>query len=106
MGNFVLAYTGGSMPESPEEGEKVMAAWMGWFGALGAAVVDRGNPFGPSMSISPDGKATDGNAAGLTGYSIISADTLAEATEMAKRCPQLASGGSVEVYETIVIGEP
>ena len=28
MAKFVYIYTGGGMPETPEEGEKVMAAWM------------------------------------------------------------------------------
>ena len=46
MGKYVLAYQGGSMAETPEEQEKVMAAWGGWFGSLGAAVVDGGAPFG------------------------------------------------------------
>jgi hypothetical protein len=37
MGKYVLAYRGGGMPATPEEGEKVMAAWMNWFGSLGAS---------------------------------------------------------------------
>ena len=40
MTKFVLAYTGGSAPDTKEEQDAVMAAWMGWFGQLGAAVVD------------------------------------------------------------------
>jgi hypothetical protein len=104
MGKYVLAYRGGGMPATPEEGEKVMAAWMNWFGSLGAAVVDGGNPFGPAQIISPDGAVSDGGTALLTGYSILSADSLAAATELAKGCPQLSSGGTVEVYETIDVG--
>jgi hypothetical protein len=104
MGKYVLAYRGGGMPATPEEGEKVMAAWMNWFGSLGAAVVDGGNPFGPAQTISPDGAVSDGGIALLTGYSILSADSLAAATELAKGCPQLSSGGTVEVYETIDVG--
>ena len=44
MANFVLIYHGGKMPESPEEGAAVMTAWTNWFGQLGAALVDGGNP--------------------------------------------------------------
>jgi len=29
MPNYVLAYHGGPMPETPEEGERMLAAWMG-----------------------------------------------------------------------------
>ncbi len=101
MTKFVLAYTGGSAPESPEEGEKVMAAWMGWFGQLGAAVVDGGAPFGPAQTIGAGGKVSDGGASSLSGYSIIEAGDLAAATEMGKGCPVLESGGTVEVYESM-----
>lgn len=100
MPNYVLAYTGGSEPQSDEQMKAVMDAWTGWFGRLGDAVVDGGNPFGPSKSIAPDGSVSDGGASSLTGYSVLRADSLDAATALAKDCPQLSSGGSVEVYET------
>ena len=40
-------------------------------------------------------------SAGLGGYSVVSADNLSEAAAVAKGCPILAAGGSVEVYETV-----
>jgi hypothetical protein len=101
MGKYVFAYRGGGMPETPEEGEKVMAAWTSWFGTLGASILDGGNPFGPSMSVAAGRSISDGGAAGLTGYSIVSADTLAAAADMATGCPILASGGTVDVYEAM-----
>jgi hypothetical protein len=100
MAKFVFAYQGGAAPETPEEGEKVMAAWMGWFEQLGAAVVDGGAPFGASSSIDAGGTASAGRA-GLTGYSIVEAADLTAATELGKGCPILTSGGSVDVYEAI-----
>jgi hypothetical protein len=100
MANFLLVYKGGGMPESPEEGEKVMAAWMGWFGGLGEAVVDGGNPCSVSATVASNGTISDGAASGLTGYSVLKADSLAAASKMVKGCPILAAGGSVEVYET------
>jgi hypothetical protein len=99
MPTYVLAYLGGSMAEDPAEQERVMGLWMTWFGELGAAVVDGGAPFGPSAG------ATGGDAkAGLTGYSIITADDLADACTKAKGCPVIESGGSVDVYEVMPIG--
>ena len=100
MANFVLAYRGGSTPDSESEQQAVMEAWMGWFGALGDAVVDGGAPFGGSMSRSSDGAAA-GAPSALTGYSIITADSLDAATELAGGCPVLNSGGSVDVYEAM-----
>ena len=102
MGKYVLAYTGGSMAETTAEQEAVMKAWMGWFGELGSAVIDGGNPFGPSTAVKSDG-STAATAAGLTGYSVIEADSLELAAKLAKGCPVLTSGGSVEVYETIAM---
>jgi hypothetical protein len=103
MANYVLAYKGGRMAETDAEREAAIAAWGQWFGGLGQAVVDAGNPFGPSMSVASDGTAGEGAPSGLTGYSVLSADNLTAATEMAKGCPVLSSGGNVEVYETFPI---
>jgi YCII-related domain len=102
MGKYVLAYRGGGgMAPSEEEQAQIMQAWMGWFGQLGAAVVDGGAPFGPSAVVGADGAGGEVGGDGLTGYSILQADSLASARELAKGCPVLASGGRVEVYETI-----
>ncbi|MEY2569950.1 MAG: hypothetical protein QOE63_300 [Acidimicrobiaceae bacterium] len=101
MANYVLAYRGGAMAATPEEQKKAMDAWTGWFGSLGDAVVDGGAPFGPSSSIAADGSASDGGASALTGYSILSAASMADVQTLAKGCPVLASGGTIEVYESL-----
>lgn len=98
MPNYVLAYHGGKMPETPEEGAKVMAAWQGWFAEMGAAVVDGGNPVGISKTVSPSGVTDGGGANPLSGYSVIKADNLDAACELAKGCPILEHG-TVEVAE-------
>ncbi len=104
MPNYVFAYHGGGMPESPEEGEKVMQAWTSWFTELGAAVVDGGAPTGAAKTVAADGATSDGGGANpLSGYSVIIADSLDAAATLAKGCPILAAGGSVEVAETIAM---
>jgi len=100
VANYVLVYKGGGMPQSEAEQQAVLAAWGKWFGELGPAVVDGGNPFGPSASLASNGSVSQGGGSGLTGYSILKADGLGEATEKAKGCPILSSGGTIEVYET------
>jgi hypothetical protein len=100
VAKYVLAYTGGSVPETEADQQAVMEAWTGWFTQLGAAVVDGGNPFGPSTTVASDGSTSEGGMSGLTGYSVLSADDLASATDLAKGCPVLTAGGRVEVYET------
>ncbi len=103
MANFVLVYKGGGMPQTDAEREQVMAAWGQWFGGLGQALVDGGNPFGASASVASDGAVKDGASSALTGYSILKADDMPAATTMAKGCPVLSSGGSIEVYETFPV---
>lgn len=102
MANFVLLYHGGSMPETPEEGAKIMAAWTDWFGTLGASLVDGGNPASKSRTIAKDGSVAD-DQAGPSGYSVIKADSLDEAVELAKGCPVRLGGASVQVVETFSV---
>jgi len=99
MANYVFAYKGGGMAATEEEQKEALARWGAWFGGLGAAVVDAGNPFGASRSVASDGSVANGGSGGLTGYSILSADGIDGAVSMAGGCPILAAGGSVEVYE-------
>ncbi len=104
MPNFIFAYHGGNVPETPEEGAKVMAAWEKWFGDLGQAVVDPGNPVGLSKTVTAAKVTDDGGANPLSGYSIVTADTIESAVNMAKGCPMVADGsGSVEVAEIHVM---
>ena len=99
MGNYLLAYKGGGMAETDAERDAQMAAWGGWFGQLGDSIVDAGNPFASSASVGGDGTVGDAGS-GLTGYSVLRADSLIAATELAKGCPILGNGGSIDVYET------
>ncbi|MGO9760342.1 MAG: hypothetical protein ACLP1Q_03645 [Solirubrobacteraceae bacterium] len=103
MANYLFAYKGGAVAEGDAEREAVMAAWGSWFGTLGPAIVDPGNPFGPSAAVTNGGSVSEGAPSALTGYSVLSADSLAAASELAKGCPVLAAGGSVEVYETFPV---
>lgn len=102
MSKFVLLYTGGGMPESEAEQAQVMKDWEDWYAGLGSTVADPGNPIGPvSIKISSNGDVSDGTDNPLvTGYTILSADSLDEAVKMAKKCPVLAGGSEITVFET------
>jgi len=102
MPQFIFAYHGGGAPESPEEGQKVMAAWMAWYGDMGDAVVQPGNPAGMSKTVSGSGVTDDGGANPVSGYTVVNATDIDAACAMAKGCPMVADGsGSVEVAELI-----
>lgn len=104
MTKYVLIYSGGGMPESEAEYATVLAAWGAWYGKLGAAVVDGGNPLSPmAKSITKDGGVSDGaTGVAASGYTIIQASSMDEAVDLAKGCPILDShNGQITVYEAI-----
>lgn len=101
MANYLFAYTGGGMAETDAEREAAMAAWGQWFGKVGPAIVDAGNPFGPSTSVGAGGNGAA--ESGLTGYSVLAADSIDAAAELAKDCPIIANGGKVDIYETVPV---
>jgi len=101
MSRYLFVYHGGGMPETEEEGMKAMQAWMQWFELVGDKVIDAGNPVGQSSTVQSDGSVRhDGGANPATGYGVFEAASLDEALAIARGCPILASGGSVEVAET------
>jgi len=104
MTNYVFVYyNGGSMGDGTME--EVKAAWGAWFGELGESLVDAGNPFNDNgMAVEKSGANAIENHPS-SGYSIVKADSMDAAVEMAKGCPMLADGGpeggAVRVYETM-----
>lgn len=104
MAKYLLAYSGGSMPDTPAEQQKVMEQWMGWFEEMGSALVDGGSPLAPTATIKPGGAVSSGAGMGISGYSIIEAGDGEEATKMASGCPLINAGGTVEIYESLPMG--
>ena len=101
MSNYIFAYHGVKMPESPEEGAKQMAKWKAWVGGLGDAVVNPGTYLGMSKTVSSGGVSDDGGSNPLLGFTIVKADSMDAALEMAKACPHLGLGGTLEVAEVM-----
>ena len=103
MPNYILAYHGGTKPETPEDGARQRARFMEWMKSVGDAMVSPANPVGPSRMVSRDGvQEADGGAA-LTGYSVIAADSLEKAVTIAADCP-FAEIGTIEVAELMKMG--
>ena len=98
MPEYIIAYHGGKEPESPEEGAKGMEKWKAWMGGLGDAMVNPGTPMGMNKTVTSDGVSDEDGPNRLTGYSIVKADNMDGALEMAKTCPFLEMG-TLEVAE-------
>ncbi len=102
MAKYLYVYHGGKHPETEEEVAAVMDAWGQWFGSMGSAVVDGGNPVGMSSTVQSDGSVADnGGANPVSGYSLVESSDLDDALTKAKACPILSAGGSIEVAEAI-----
>ena len=98
MPEYIIAYHGGKEPGSPEEGAAQMAKWKAWMDGLGEAIVNPGTPMGMNKKVTSDGVSDEDGANRLTGYSIVKADNMDAAIEMAKACPFLEIG-TLEVAE-------
>jgi hypothetical protein len=102
MAKYLFVYHGGGHPSNPAEAKSAMDAWGAWFGSMGAAVIDGGNPVGKSSTVKPDGSLVDGSGPhAASGYSLIEASSLEDAHRKAKGCPILKSGGTIEIAEAM-----
>lgn len=98
MAKYLFVYHGGGAPTDPGDQKKAMDAWGAWFGGMGAAVIDGGNPVGKSSTVNADGSLVSGGGANpSSGYSLIEASSLDDAHKKAKGCPILKAGGTIEI---------
>jgi len=102
MTQFMITYLGmGNPPASKEEGMAHMAKYKAWLDSLGEAVVSPANPLKNTHVVAPDGSASEGGKTGMSGFTLVQAESYEQALEMAKSCPFLEVGGSLEVSEMI-----
>jgi hypothetical protein len=102
MAKYLFVYHGGSHPPTKEAQEKALAAWGAWFGSMGKAVVNGGNPVGKSWTVKGNGSiAHDGGSNPVSGFSLIEARDYDGAALLAKGCPLLIDGGSVEIAQVM-----
>lgn len=115
MAKFMFVYRGGEhnpAEMSPEEMQQVMQSWMDWIqnGMQAGWLVDGGDALKPNGSVvHPDQTVTDGPFAEakelVGGYSMVEAADLNAAAELAKGCPMIAGGGTVEIRELAGVGK-
>ena len=101
MSQYVIVYLGGDQPTSPEEGKQHLEKYREWLSSLGASAVSPANPFKDTSTINSDGTVTSGSTTSMSGYTIIEAESMEAALSIAKACPFLDIGGSLEVSELV-----
>ncbi len=99
MPQYVFVYLGGDQPSSPEEGKQHFSKYMDWLSSLGDSVVSPANPIKNTSTVNSDGTVTPGGTTTMSGYTIVKADSMGAALAIAKACPFLHIGGSLEVSE-------
>lgn len=72
-----------------------------WLSSLGNAAVSPANPIKNTSTVNPDGTVIAGSKTQMSGYTIIEVDSTVAALEIAKACPFLDIGGSLEVSELV-----
>ena len=82
-------------PPDPEQVDAVMGAWNAWAGKVGDRMVDFGTPLANGVRVTPDG--TTPSRREVAGYSIIEADGLDAAVDLAKVHPHLSMPGGCEI---------
>jgi hypothetical protein len=94
MKKYIIFHYGFETP-TPQ----IMDAWNKWFASLGEKIVDPGSPLGPGREISRSGtKDLPMGSDSLTGYTIINADSIDAAEQIARGCPMITS---VRVHEAM-----
>lgn len=92
MKRFMLLHFGFEKP-TPE----IMTAWKNWFESVADKTVDQGGFHGGAREISHSGtKDLPMAMDSITGYSIVNAESLDEAEEIARGNPFIAS---IRIYE-------
>ncbi len=99
MAQYIIIYLGGNPPSSPEEGKQHFAKYKEWLSSVGDAAVSPANPLKDTSTVNSDGTVTSGGTTTMSGYTIIEVDSMDAALEIAKACPFLEIGGSLEVSE-------
>lgn len=99
MKKFVFVYLGGNQPSSPEAANKHFAKYTQWLSSLGESVVIPTIPLKDTVTVSPDGEVREGGSSAMSGFSIITAESMEAALSIARACPFLEIDGSLEVSE-------
>ena len=101
MPRYMITYLGMPRPATPEEGKAHMEKYMAWLADLGEAAISPANPLKATCVVQSDGSITEGGQTGMSGYTLVSADSMDQAQEIARSCPFLEVGGALEVSEIV-----
>ena len=110
MSNYLFLFRGGhsQAQQTPEEMQVEMQKWITWMGKLkekgqlvdGLPLAKDGKVVAKAGDVITNGPFAEGSEI-VGGYLIVTADSLEEAVELSKGCPNYAYGGTTEVREIL-----
>lgn len=104
MPNFMLTYLGTPKISSQEEKQDHMQKYQQWITDLGEAALSPMNPLKDVSVVNSDGMVNEGGETGMSGFTIVTAESMNEALDIARACPFLEVGGRLEVAQLIEMG--
>ena len=101
MAEFGLLYVGEPQFGTPEEAQEHQQVFFQWVGSLGEALVNPGMPFGPPTRVTSEGVSSEAREDRLTGITIVEAEDMDAAIEIAKSCPyvNVAALDVVQIFQ-------
>lgn len=106
MKKFVFVYYGGNDHEGMDQETKteIMNKWTSWFETFGEKMIDAGNPFakGGQEVSATESKEIENEMWPAKGYTVINAENMEDAKEIARGCPgHEEEGFAIRVYEAM-----
>jgi hypothetical protein len=95
---FLVTYHGSGMPDDPALMEQAKAAFVNWVAGAGDAIIDPGAPVQMVAQVASEGST---EAVQVGGYSIIQADSVADARAVLSSHPYVARGGTLQVNQIL-----
>lgn len=101
MPTYLVAYHGGTPSKAADRMADYMARWKRWSDGLGDAL-GGGSILGRSIRLTDGaGGSVDPDPDRLTGYYLLTADSLETAERLLRACPIFEVGGSVQIAEQV-----
>lgn len=100
MPKFIIAYRGARAFESQQKGEENYARYTKWIAGLSDYIVTPDTPLMPGKVISRDGVSDSEPQNRFMGFTIIEAQGLDEAMQLAGACP-FTEIGTLEVHQIV-----
>jgi hypothetical protein len=101
VAKYLVTYHGSDMPHEPEAMAQARDAFMQWAGKSGSALAEPGAPVRSISTISSSGAGTGAADGPITGWSVIEASSVEEATGILADHPFISRGGVLQISEPV-----